>query len=219
MKLAVLFATLALLFALPAHADTIYDVNATATITGNNVCGGPCVETLSFSLMLDQPTPFTTAVLPGGTFSSSGPIPFGSGSIAAGELNAAGGFIAFLFNPPGGFGIDELDLTLGCEGTPFPCTPVQVAANSWPFGATLFSCGDQTCVNDFCPPGFCAITGGIDVGPIVGTIRVVHTPEPGEAGLLILGIGLLALIGRRARGGRRETRAKAPTFCSTLAQT
>lgn len=198
MKLTVVFATLALLFALPCHADTIYDVNATATITGNDVCNGVCTETLSFSLMLDQPTPFTTAVLPGGTFSSSGPIPFGSGSIAAGELNAAGGFLAFLFDPPGGFGIDELDLTLGCEDTPIACTPVQVAANSWPSGATVFSCGDQTCLNDFCPPEFCATFGGVTTGPIVGTIKVVNTPEPGTASLLILGIGLLA--GRRGRG-------------------
>src|SRR5690348_15179923 len=33
---------LGLLFILPAQADTIYNVNGTGTITGNDNCNGPC---------------------------------------------------------------------------------------------------------------------------------------------------------------------------------
>jgi len=189
----------AILFALPARADTIYDINATATITGNDACGGPCVETLTFSFMLEQVDPFNTTVLPGGTFTSSGPIPYGSGPMPGESPEAdAFGDLRFFYSPPGGFGTDELDLAIGCVSTPFPCTPSLLG------GATLYSCGDMTCVSDFCF-GDCSnlapnYEGGVASGPIVGTITVVNppsaTPEPGEAGLLMLGVGLLGLAYR-----------------------
>jgi hypothetical protein len=35
-----------------AHADSIYAVTGSLTIVGNNMCGGPCVETLNFSFDL-----------------------------------------------------------------------------------------------------------------------------------------------------------------------
>jgi len=45
----------AMLLAVPAKADTIYDVAGTVTLTGNPVCSGqPCVETINLSLGLDE---------------------------------------------------------------------------------------------------------------------------------------------------------------------
>lgn len=188
-----------LLLALPARADNIYEMAGTATITGNDACAGPCIETLTFSFLLDQNTPFTAEVLPGGTFTSSGPIPYGSGPIpwVGAVAGADGGYIAWNYNPPGGFGDDELDLTVGCGFTPVPCTPGL-------FGAVLYSCGDMTCVNDFCPGTPCFLApnyfGGVTAGPVVGTVTLeppsAPTPEPGEASLLIVGIGLLWLACR-----------------------
>ena len=218
----------AMLFALPARADTIYDVNATATITGNDVCGGVCVETVSFSLQLDPLAGGPTDVLPGGTFTSSGPIPYGSGSIEPGPLDPVTGSIGFNYDPPGGFGVDVLLMNLGCGGSipigyPQFCTPK--------LGWTGFVDCTGACVADFCqqlcaeegtetcyvsgqyitePPGTpymsgCGIDGGggqipIAVGTLVGTITLeppsIPTPEPGEAGLLIVGIGLLWLACR-----------------------
>ena len=187
----------ALLFALPARADAIYDVTGTATITGSNACNGPCIEVMNFSLQLDQPDPFTTDVLPGGTFTTSGPIPFGSGSISTGPLDDEVGGTRLDYSPPGGFGADELDLNLGCGGSsPFPCTPRLGPVY-------LFSCGDEACVADFCPV-FCAngntfSNGGVAGGTVIGTVTLeppsIPTPEPGEASLLIVGIGLLGLSG------------------------
>lgn len=207
-KPACVFATLALLFALPVRADTIYQVNATASIIGNDACNGVCMETVTFSVMVDQPSPFdVTNVLPGGTFTSSGPIPLGSGPITWVGPVAAEGYIGWGYVPPGGFGGDELDVFIGCGDIPYgyTCTPGLNGID----GTRLYSCGDMTCVNDFCPDGCAGFIppnyyGWITYGPLVGTMTVVHTPEPGTAGLLILGIGLLALAGRCARAYQRR---------------
>ena len=224
---------LGLLFlAFAARADTIYDINATATVTGNDVCGGVCVEAVSFSLQLDANT---TDVLPGGTFTSSGPIPYGSGSIEPGPLDPVTGSIGL------GYGGDDLVINLGCGGSiplgyPSPCTP----RLGW---TGIVSCADQTCVDDFCfseycyevgtvycydsgsqqyvnepygtpwAPG-CFIDGGggqlplSGGGSVVGTITIVPsnpvaTPEPGELELALLGLLALALWKLAANAGSK----------------
>ncbi len=75
--------------AIPAMADSIFNITGTLAIAGNNVCGGgPCVETLGFSFDVTwdefAPGQFNPVILPGTEVTSSGPL--GSFSLGAGSV-------------------------------------------------------------------------------------------------------------------------------------
>lgn len=175
-----------LFFALPVHADTMYTVNGTMTLVGNNACGSPCTETIDFSFDLGWQYDQTFAGYLGyatdiaanwsgalGTFSenSAGPSTFGGPGF---------NYLGF-FDPSG----DELDLYLNPNPVPAPTTPTFN-------GADLYSCGGATCVTDFYPYSPTPTTLpvlGIFLGASV--TYTVTTPEP--ATLIMLAIGMLAL--------------------------
>jgi hypothetical protein len=176
-----------LICAVPATADSVYDVSGALTIVGNNACGGPpCVETLAFSFQVDYQTVLSGFsvnyfghVLPGATIASFGPTaPFTQVSFGSGN------FIAF-FNY---FGGDEIDIYALNPTTSLP--PTFGYAGSL---ASLYTCGtDPVCVTDF-GSGF----GGIAAGPLTYTVTAI--PEGSILSYLLLGVGL-GLLGTFARG-------------------
>jgi hypothetical protein len=170
--------------AIPASADQIYDVTGTVTLTGNNVCAGPCVETLDFSFQVTyQPEccGFFQQVVLGSTTTSTGPLaPF---TLIASPTN----YFAF-FNSAN----DEIDVF----GPGFDFQPPSV-----PFpnlvGAELYGCGSpgaNTCVLDFVPPGS-PTTGHVLDASLEYTVKAV--PEPSTLALLIAGAAVLLFLGFR----------------------
>jgi len=195
-----IFSGLLLLFAIPAHADSVaaeYAVNGQLTITGNNVCTpSPCTETLQFSFNVDYsllvptnngypPTYFGSVVAPVFT-SSSGPL----GYFGGGPFSNWTNYYPFSNNLG-----DEIDLSVDL-GSMFPQTfgvpgpPVFLGSNLW-------GCVSTTCVTDFSFYSFPA-TGLYLEGTLQYTATLV--PEPSTATLTffgLAGIGLLAAAHRK----------------------
>ncbi len=125
-----------LIFAVPAMADSIWDVSGVITLVGNNACGGPpCVETLAFSFDVDyQPSvTFPGTFLPemlDAKVTSFGPLaPF--------QLNGLvyQGYVPF-GNAPG----DEIDLLYGngsLDQTEVPGPPQLIRAEVYSCPPTL----------------------------------------------------------------------------------
>ena len=197
----------ALLFALPASADTIYDVAGTATFFGNANCPA-CQEVINFSFHLDNEfsdsSGWTMSLLPGGTSSFSGPLALESWpAMDAPELlpSVDGGYLTWNANG------DSFGLTTHCLGQGFmlgPCTPN-------PTGV-VFTCYSPTCAEDFCPSNLTcpAFAGGGGIG-VPSTISATVTvpgnpsvPEPGTWALLALGLSMfIPLKLRRLLDGAR----------------
>jgi hypothetical protein len=158
-------------------------------MVGNDVCGGPCVETIDFrfQVVYTQPIPdvqlYVAQALPGWTLTSTGPLsPFNS-------LTTSENYFA-LFNATGveidldgPFGDGEL------TNEPFPVL----------VGAELYGCGnplavmDQICVTDFAPPGGPSFGHVFGFGVTYTVTGSVATPEPTTGILVLVGAGLWAL--------------------------
>jgi len=177
-----------LICAVPAMADSVYDVSGVVTIVGNNACGGPpCVETLAFSFQVDyQPLfggqVYIAHVLPGSTINSFGPLgPFNS-------LFSPEDYFAF-FNSAG----DEIDINGPFRDGELPTVPVPNLID-----ADLYGCRTNTCLVDFGFPGFTQLPAlGIFRG---GSLQYTATavPEGSTSSYLLVGVGL-ALLGMLAR--------------------
>ncbi|HEY6442157.1 MAG TPA: PEP-CTERM sorting domain-containing protein [Candidatus Acidoferrales bacterium] len=179
---------LLLLCALPASADSVYNISGAFTIVGNNACGGPpCVETLAFSFDLEYESPgppYRPVVLPGASVTSLGPL--ASFSLNSGYVDPF--FIAFT-NTAG----DEIDLDASAtfltttEGPPPPL-----------YGPELYSCNlskpDPVCLTDFSNEGVpcCDVGGGGRVQYAVTLLPTATVPEASTLAYLLLSLGLLA---------------------------
>ncbi|HEY6442907.1 MAG TPA: hypothetical protein VIY66_06155 [Candidatus Acidoferrales bacterium] len=193
----------AILFVIPARADTIYDVSGTVSFFGNSNCPS-CTETIDFSFQLDNQfsdsSGWTMSLLPGGSSSFSGPLPLQPWPPGASGIlpSVDGGYLTW------GDVADNFGLTTHCLGQGFmlgPCTPN-------PTGV-VFVCGSPICVEDFCPPPWTcpAFAGGAGIGvpsTISATVTVqggfVGVPEPGTLTLLTLGLLALGMLLRSGRG-------------------
>jgi hypothetical protein len=152
-----------LLLALPIRADALYDVSGTATLTGNDTCGGVCVETINFAFQLDE-HPLTCADLnafecqdPTGAFAllANDLTITASGPLGAAPLPGNGAFVddKFMGITFGGDIRNEFDLLMNPFPPPgFPFTPTGI-------GGYLYNCATANCFG-FCPfintgPGNC----------------------------------------------------------------
>ena len=144
--------------AVPAAADTVYQVTGSATITGNPVCNGlPCTETIDFLFLVDYlfegPDDYAEHLISVISLTSSGPLaPFNT-------MGAVGDYFAFSNSA-----LDEIDVNgprgdTGLAPTPFPDLR----------DSLLFGCGftsvDPICVQDFVTPsGNDHIRGTLEYG-------------------------------------------------------
>lgn len=181
------------------RADQIYAVTGTMTITGQNVCGGPCVEIINFSyevyegygvyvpLYTDSPYTYNLSILSGSVSSTS------SGALGTYELTPTGSnfFIAptvpgqtgdadrNYFGPVWG-GPDDIELFFMLNEQPAPFVPT--------LGGDLYQCRTTVCVEDFGP-------GDITWPAVVTTTAtLIWTPEPSTLALLLLGCPVLGLL-------------------------
>ena len=171
--------------AVPAAADTVYQVTGSATITGNPVCNGlPCTETIDFSFLVSYvfagPDDYVAHLISVISLTSSGPLaPF----------NTMGASLDDYF-PFSNSAFDEIDIDgPGGDAGPAP-TPYPDLRSS-----VLFSCGfqsvDPVCVQDFTTPLNDRPHGTLDY-----TVSTV--PEGSSRLYLLVGVGL-GLFGMFAR--------------------
>ncbi len=194
-----------LLLTLPAHADQIYDVTGTVTLTGQDACGGICVETLNFTLQLDeQLTQFGYALETlSESYNSAGPLPpaeMGPSYDENGEYWPVG------FGPG-----TELDLYVrGANGGPNPVGGPNPFVPTFT-GANLYSCGNATCGAEFCPD-YPAVEcdAGTSVQSVTSEPPGVATPEPQTWSMLWIGLIGLALMKFATRGKRPFAKLKGP---------
>ncbi|HWG97176.1 MAG TPA: hypothetical protein VN647_08850, partial [Nitrospira sp.] len=136
----------ALFLALPARADTLYTISGTASIHGNDACVGPCLETVDFSFnvteSLDPTYKEYFLTLTGASVTAQGSL--GPFSKAPG-ITLDNGWYAPIYLGGSDLIFDsELDINFSGNFEARPFVPDVIAA-------TLYSCGDQTCLTDFCP--------------------------------------------------------------------
>jgi hypothetical protein len=205
---------LALLFvASVSRADQLYVVNGSLTIVGNDVCSGPCVETLNFSFdfseKVDQFGLYELSIVPGtSSVVSFGPLgtfgapagPFGLNPGAAG--NPSTNYIQFR---SGSAAFSEIDIWASQNGLPKPFAP-QIA------GADLWACGTQACITDFCTAVLigCARTAPpvYDIfllGTVESEVTLVSAPEPGTLPLLGIAFSALLLLRIRSKCSRASS--------------
>jgi hypothetical protein len=192
-----------LLLALPIRADALYDVSGTATLTGNDTCGGVCVETINFAFQLDeQPYPDNSGlalIVTNGSVEATGPL---------GPATGIGGFVgdkwaSVAFGPPNSQGFwTEFDLTI----YPFPPPNMPFSPQ---FGEFLYSCTTAECFG-FCPQTPSGVGNCIQNETLQYTVTdppggSVQTPEPQTWAMLWFGLIGLAVM----KFAPREKRLKA----------
>lgn len=196
MKLALALGALAVLCVLPVHADSVYsvyDVTGSFTITGNDLCNGPCVETVDFSFILDEifspmgSSGYYYLKSQNPLYIASGPLP----PISGFGFDPGAGYVGVLFGDAGTLNEDEVDFyaqEMPQEGLPF----VPSFYNS----VVLYYCGTPGCLPDFCPPEGCGnpfVTGG----SLTTIVTPLATPEASSFALLIMGVLGLAVTFHR----------------------
>lgn len=198
-----LAAVVGLLFlaVVPAHADSLvgppYNVTGSVVFTGNNACGGVCMETVNFSFTFQWVD--TTGVFGPGIYGSYIPGSFSatqSGSMGSAPITMSNdGHIICCgpgtYIPMNAFN-GELDLDVSLFGSsPNPGLPTVG-------DAFLFSCNAQ-CFQDFAP------RIGVNEG-YTATYTVTAAPEPASLGMLAAGLAFAAMIPRLRRQRNRRGR-------------
>jgi hypothetical protein len=185
------------------HADEIVQVTISdLTFNGNNVCGSGtalCTQTFSASFQWDN----TTTSLVAGSFSFST-----TGALGTSFTN----FLSVLpvETSPSGVGMEvdnsEFDaIGIGIGGSPL-VVGIYPQSTSAPATAGTFvaalSCGGPATV---CPPDFQNTTNPFLIPATAGTVTVTSAvPEPGTAGLTLIGIGLVLVTRKRIAWGLRQ---------------
>jgi hypothetical protein len=223
MKLTYLLLAALLLAALPSRADSLYQITGTATLTGNNACGGPCIETIDFTFDFDEQLVYGTQYMltpVGESTAVSGPLNLllASGGLVTAEPGLGGFNTNYLDFFDAGLE-DEIDMWVNENLQPLPFIP-EIA------GVDMYSCNSAVCIADFCPSFFYCRPGGPNEGIyLTGTVtshtEQIGTPEPSELGLMALGAALLgfsALCGwvpGRKSAYERNLRSLAPALDGT----
>jgi hypothetical protein len=196
MKLAIAAAALTvLLFALPAHADTLPSWNLSAS--GYFGGFGQPAETFQASFTLHYGDEYGLLLpLWTGTISFSGLLGDFTANYVDAVVSPALGYLA----ADDAYG-DEIDFTLlPYPWGPFgwdPLPPPEMLGTPY-----LWSCQDaRICAAYGTYVGIGLFSGG---GELTQTVTRIATPEPGEFGLLALGISLLGL-GVAYRSGRTRS--------------
>jgi hypothetical protein len=191
------------LSAIPASADSVYQVTGALTIVGNDVCNGvPCVETLAFSFDVTWvPIPgggYNPVILPNPKVTSFGPL--GSFSLPTGSIYE-NDYIPITDGQrgPDNYLSDEIDIyPLNAPVASSP-QPLQLAGS-----AALYACGTAVCSADFVPLINAAGEGSPSGGPLVYSETAV--PEASALWYLLIGVGLILLtvaVRRRKTIGER----------------
>lgn len=181
--------------AIPAHADdvTSYQIEGYFVVVGEDLCSGPCTETVDFSFVES-----ITAASQGqyvdaisdSVFSAYGVL--GDFSGAAGPNSIQFGAYMEYFLGPVVESTDELDMYV---------TNSEAAG---PIGynyALIFNCSSSACVADFDSTPGAVVGPDADVGyGGYGELTATLIPEPSTLGLLLSGVfplGLLAASRKR----------------------
>jgi hypothetical protein len=182
----------------------VWDVTATLTITGNNVCGGgPCTETLNYS--------FDYTYTYNATFDEYDGEIVGNPSVSSyGALGSSfsGLVYPFLRNSQCGPNVNYMDSfdSEGDEIDLYACGPGSSTPRIPSFGGDLFGCATQTCINDFAPSDYGCKTAPCIGIFLVGSIQenVVQVPEGGT----ILGYCVISLASMGWAGWDRRSRTR-----------
>jgi len=171
-----------LLCAVPAVAESVYQVSGDIILTGNNACSGPCVETIKFSFDLEYgsfpPYGPSVAVLPYSLFC----------------CQYIGFFNSFL---------DEIDLDVVANSSSAP----QITGADL-YGCGTFQALDPTCVADFVPPNGSPVGTFLGATVQATVTQISSVPEESTVVDLLAGLCLLWLIFRyRSKGGCFSDRA------------
>jgi len=171
----------------PASADSLvgpaYNVTGSVVFTGNNACGGVCMETVDFTFTFQWVN--TTGVFGPGIYGSYVPgslMVTQSGSMGSAPITTLNDGHIYCCGPgtyiPMGAFNGELDLDVSLFGTsPDPGLPTV-------FGAFIYSCNTE-CFQDFAP------RIGVNE-PYAATYTVTAAPEPASA--LLLGGAMLCFM-------------------------
>jgi hypothetical protein len=186
-----------LLSAVPARADSIpasFDINGSMTLTGNNSCSGPCVETINFSFALEYAASciYGACVVGPVHTSESGPLGIFN---APYDLSVDRGYYLGFFNATPTRAGDEIDLYLNLfnsSGNPGPTA----------LPSDLYACETANCVNDGFNryPGTGGLAGfGLYNFDVAAQFTATKVPEPSTWSLLACGIIALGLLRAAAR--------------------
>jgi hypothetical protein len=194
-----------------ACANPIFSFTVAITLTGNDVCNGPCISRLneSFDFQWDAGSSTLNEVNVGTitetSVTASGPIQFDGfgGDNWFLDQFAYMGTTDGLPPAPGMPYGDEIDLFLVSYNEFVSVdTPPKLAV-------AMYSCDSALCLEDFAPGNhpicayFCGSSGMVSqVFTETGEVNPPTAPEP--SGLSMLATGLLAFLGCASLGKRRS---------------
>lgn len=180
--------------AIPAHADSLWNITGTLSITGNSGCSGPCIETLNFHFdfqwlpLFPTSAVYRAAVVPGTmSVDSSGPL----GKFTGGDFNPSVSYITFSNSANDQLEFNVRHNTFGDRQTDPDAPPIFLSPD-------LYSCGTVTCATDFIPPdnifhGRTPPVYGLFL-PATLDYSLTKVPEPSTGLLLLCGLLLLVIV-------------------------
>ena len=184
------------LSAVPARADSLptFDINGSMTLTGNNSCNGPCVESIQFSFTLEYTANCLLGACVVGPVHTSASGPLGVFSAPDNLLVDRGYYLGFFNTTPLRAG-DEVDLFLNLFNSSGNPDPAAAPSN-------LYACETANCVSDGFNkyPGTGGLAGfGLFNFDVAAQFTATKVPEPSTWSLLACGIIALGLLGAGAR--------------------